>query len=343
MPESAPFLSIGIPAYNRPDELRRLLESIDCKPGEVEILVCEDHSPGRQAIAGVVTEFAETSPYPVRYEENAKNLGFDGNIRNLVARAEGVFILFMGDDDLFVPGALDRYLAFLHEHEGYPYVLRSYISVHADGTVETFRYLPETTVLPAGEDTVAWLFKRSVSLSGFTIRREDALRPATDELDGTLLYQIYLMAEVCLCQPSIFCDFPVTQAWQTFRDDFQMFGNSEAERSRFKPGAVSEDNSVNFTKAYFEVAAYLDSRHGTSLESKIRLQISKYAYPFLSIQRKNGLGPFLRYARRLENELGLGVSFYFHCYKWALALLGERVCDRLIIAIKKMLGHTPDL
>jgi hypothetical protein len=51
----------------------------------------------------------------------------------------------------------------------------------------------------------------------------------------------------------------------------------------------------------------------------------------------------MRYAGLLEKELGLGVSVYFHCYKWGLAVFGERFCDRLIITIKKTLGHTPDL
>ena len=343
MSDINPFLTICIPSYNRPRELLRLLESIDCDPEQIEILVCEDHSPKRDAIAAIVSKFAAASSYTLRYHENEKNLGFDGNIRNLVASARGKFIIFMGDDDLFIKGALDQFIDFLYRHQEYPYVLRSYIAIHENGTVEKFRYLPETTVIPAGENSVAWLFKRSVSLSGFTILRESANKVSTSDLDGTLLYQVYLMSETCLSNDSVFCEFPVTQAWQTFRDDYQMFGNSEAERSRFKPGAVSEDNSINFTMAYFEVAAYLDKKHGTSLEDKIRLQISKYSYPFLSIQRKKGISHFLHYAHRLESDLGLGISGYFHCYKWGLVLFGERLCDRLIILVKRLIGHTPDL
>jgi len=338
-----PLLSVCIPAYNRPKELKRLLESIDADSDDLEILIIEDHSPGRSKIADVVNDFIESSGYCVRYEENENNLGYDHNIRKLVATASGDYILFMGDDDLFIQGALDKYLEFIRQNKEYPYILRSYISVHGNGIVETFKYLPETIVIPAGEESVTWLFKRSVSLSGFTIRRQEAQQFATPDLDGTLLYQVYLMSEVCLLHDSVFCDFPVTQAWQTFRDDKPMFGASEAERGRFQPGAVSADNSINFTKAYFEVAGYLDQKHGTSLEPRIRMQISKYSYPFLSIQRKNGISQFLRYARRLDKELGLGVSGYFHCYKWGLVILGERICDRIIILIKKILGHTPEL
>jgi len=337
-----PFLSICIPSYNRPGELRNLLASIDCNPAEVEVVICEDLAPKRDEVRAIVTAFTVSSDYLIRYEENPTNLGFDGNLRRLVELASGEYVMFMGDDDLFVPGALDRFIAFLKQHRDKPYVLRSYLTEHADGRTEYFHYLPNSQVLPAGEATVAWLFKRSVSLCGFTISQEKAMQFATDDLDGTLLYQIYLMAQVCLKEDSVYCDIPITHAVQTFRGDKPMFGNSEAEKNRFTPGTVSHDNSINFTKAYFEVTGYLDKQHGTNLTNLVRTDLSKYSYPFLSIQRKRGIASFLRYAKRLETEVGFGCTAYFHLYKWALVLFGERVCDRMIILIKRTLGYTPN-
>jgi len=338
---SAPFLSICIPSYNRPGELQNLLASIDCNPAEVEVVICEDLAPKRDEVSAMVSIFASSS-YTINYHENSTNLGFDGNLRRLVECAAGQFILFMGDDDLFVPDTLDSFIAFLKQHREKPYVLRSYLTEHPDGRTEYFRYLPKSQVLPAGETTVAWLFKRSVSLCGFTISREKAQQFATTDLDGTLLYQIYLMAQVCLQDESIYCDIPITHAVQTFRGDKPMFGNSEAEKSRFTPGTVSHDNSINFTKAYFEVTEYLDKQHNTNLTQKVRIDLSKYSYPFLSIQRKRGIASFLRYARRLETEAGFGCTAYFHLYKWALVLFGERACDRLIGVIKRSIGYTPN-
>jgi len=338
----SPFLSICIPSFNRPTELRNLLTSIDCNPEEVEVVICEDLAPKREDVRATVTTFAASSDYSIHYHENPSNLGFDGNLRHLVERSAGEYIMFMGDDDLFVPDALGPFIAFLKQHRDKPYVLRSYLTEHPDGRTEYFRYLPQRQVLPAGEVTVAWLFKRSVSLCGFTISRDKALQFSTSDLDGTLLYQIYLMAQVCLKQDSIYCDIPITHAVQTFRGDKPMFGNSEAEKSRFTPGTVSHDNSINFTKAYFEVTEYLDKQHGTNLTQRVRIDLSKYSYPFLSIQRKRGIMSFLRYAKRLESEVGFGCTAYFYLYKWALVLFGERICDRLIGAIKRTLGHTPN-
>lgn len=339
---SEPFLSICIPSYNRPKQLGELLRSIDCNLLDIEIVICEDLAPKRLETRAVANEFAAATSYPIHYHENTINRGFDANLRRLVECANGKYIMFMGDDDLFVPGALNEFIGFLKQNRDKPYVLRAYLTQHPDGRTEYFRYLPKTTTLPHSEATVAWLFKRSVTICGFTISRVEALKYSTSNLDGTLLYQVYLMAQVCLRQDSIYCDIPVVHAVQSFREDKPMFGASDAEKSRFTPGSVSHDNSINFTKAYFEVTAYLDKQHGTNLTKLVRIDLSKYSYPFLSIQRKRGIPSFLRYAKRLETEAGFGCTAYYFIYKWALVLFGEKVCDQLIGRIKRTVGHTPN-
>ena len=336
------LLSICIPTYNRPNQLIKLLESIDCNISKVEIIICENHSPSRELTRLAVNNFIANSKYRINYFENSRNLGYDGNLRKLAEHASADYIMFIGDDDLFIPGSLDKFISFLKKNCDKPYILRTYLTKHADGSEETFRYLRETTPLPFGEKTVAWLFKRSVTICGFTISRLEALKYSTNELDGTLLYQVYLMAQVCLKSNSIYCDIPIAYAIQSFRDDSTAFGSAQSEKKRFTIGSVSHDNSINFAKAYFEVTNYLDKIHGTNLTNLVRLDLSKYSYPFLSIQRKRGVSSFLRYAKRLEIELGFGVTVYFFIYKWALVFFGEKVCDRLILHIKRFFGRTPN-
>lgn len=339
---SHPLLSICVPSYNRPRQLGELLASIDGPPDELEIVIAEDHAPERMAVRAIVAAYAAASGYATHYHENPVNLGYDGNLRRLIECAQGDYVLFMGDDDRFVPGALTEFIAFLKQHRDMPYVLRTYLTEHPNGRTEYFRYLPTTTLLSHGVATVSWLFKRSVTICGFTIARAEALKFATADLDGTLLYQVYLMAQVCLRQESIYCEIPVAHAVQSYREDKPMFGAAAAEQGRYTGGGVSLCNSINFTKAYFEVTKYLDNQHGTDLTQRVRVDLSKYSYPFLSIQRKRGIPDFLRYARRLEVEAGFGCTPFYYVYKWALVVLGEKVCDRAIVLIKRALGHTPN-
>ena len=222
-------------------------------------------------------------------------------------------------------------------------MLRSYVVQHNDGNLEYFRYLPKTQFLPEGETAVAWLIKRSVTICGFTISKKEALKFSTNDLDGTLLYHVYLIARVCLFNKSIYYDLPFVKCSQEFRKNKPMFGNSKSEKKRFTPGAISNDNSINFTKAYFELTAYLDKIHGTNLTRLVLLDLSKYSYPFLSIQRKHGILNFWNYTKRLEKEVKLDCTIYFHLYKWSLIFFGEKFCDRVIMFIKRIVGYTPHL
>src|SRR5882757_8613633 len=110
------LLSICIPSYNRPELLKVLLQSIDCNPEQTEIVISEDNAPLREEVRSVVQTFAKNSPVEVRYKENEINLGYDGNLRSLIEAAQGEFVLFMGDDDWFLPGQLEQYLNFLAEN-----------------------------------------------------------------------------------------------------------------------------------------------------------------------------------------------------------------------------------
>lgn len=337
------LLSICIPSYNRPNELADLLNSIDCKSSDIEIVICEDLAPKRNIVKTVVDSFSISSIYSVSYYENTVNLGFDANLRKLIEHAKGEYIMFMGDDDIFVPNALDKLLSFLKKNRDKAYLLRSYLVKHSNGFVENFRFLPNNQTLKAGENTVSWLFKRCVTLCGFTIDRKKALEFSTSDLDGTLLYQVYLMSQVCMKYDSVYFNLPFVQCNQNFKKNDTMFGISKVEKNRYTPGKISSNNSINFTKAFFELTSYLDRFHNTNLSKLVLIDLSKYSYPFLSIQRKNGLLNFLNYTKRLEKELGFGCTLYFHLYKWALIFFGEKICDKIIVIIKNILGHTPRL
>jgi hypothetical protein len=123
----------------------------------------------------------------------------------------------MGDDDSFKPEALAEFIQFLEENRSYNYILRSYVIEHADKKVEIFKYFPQTTVLKEVIESACFFFKRSVSIAGFTIARKRALELATDEFDGTLLYQLHLVLSIAYFEDTIFCDITVARVTQSFR------------------------------------------------------------------------------------------------------------------------------
>lgn len=342
-PPDQPLLSICIPSYNRPAQLGNLLRTIDCDPSLIEIVICEDAAPKREEVRHIVEEFLKATKYKVAYNENEANLGYDANIRRLIETASGVFVLFMGDDDWFKENSLDSFLAFLKENLDVGYVLRSYYGQHPSGPLEPFRYLPRSQRFAPGVATCAWLYKRSVSICGVTFKRESALKYSTNHFDGTLLYQLYLVLEICSREEAVYSDIPVAIGAQSFRKDKPQFGASSSEKGRYTPGEVTFDNSINFTKGFFEISHSFDKKNNSNITDLIRRDLSKYSYPFLSIQRKRGLCQFMRFSFRLAKETQINSTWHYYFYTLALSILGEGACDRAIVLIKNQFGYTPHL
>ncbi len=337
-----PFVSICILSYNRPETLLRLLRTIDARrTDEIELVICEDSSPRQQEIRGVVNTYRLQQPYPVLYFENTKNLGYDGTLCELVRYANGTWLVFMGDDDEFVPGALDKVLSFLGQHSELGYVMKSHYLIHDGQRKERFRYFRKSAFFEPGVDAYVELFRKSVYIAGFMIRREYAVPYLTNRFDGTMLMQLYLLAEVVLRYPSAYFDEPFTQQYASHEHNVGdvMF---DRENGKFVPRRPTLDISLNFLKSFSFITEFIDATHRINSTARIRRDMSKYFYPSLAVHRDAGLGFFFNYVREL-NKLGFDSSFYYYVYVILLALLGKRVCDWGIWHLKKLLGSTPRL
>ena len=110
-----PRISVCIPAYNRPGELKILLNSIlNQDYDEYEIVVSDDNSPLSEEIRVAIDHFIKKYPKKtIRYFKNNKNLGYDANLRFLIERAEGEYCLFMRNDDLLYIDALSKIVSVL--------------------------------------------------------------------------------------------------------------------------------------------------------------------------------------------------------------------------------------
>ncbi|MDQ7083788.1 MAG: glycosyltransferase family 2 protein [Sulfurovum sp.] len=334
------LVSICIPSYNRPKELYRLLESIDSQQiDKIEIIICEDKSLHREEITKVVHHFMSESTYEVKYFENNSNLGYDKNLKELISKANGNFVVFMGDDDTFIPQVLDKLISFLEDHTNIGYVLKSHQYIFKDGRIEKFRYFDSNQLFSKGEETYVQLFRKSVFLSGFIINRHYIQDLLIDDFDGTLLFQLYLLAEVSLQYDCAYFDVPLTQAKE---EGLPFFGNSESEKALYTPGVITIENSINFLKGFVQITSFIDTKYHLKSTPKIKRDMSKYFYHNLSIQRDKGLKEFFRYISEL-NKLGFNITIYYYIYLISLTLFGKKICDSIIVFLKRILGKTPKL
>jgi abequosyltransferase len=335
-----PLFSVCIPAYNRAAVLPELLQSIvDQDFEDYEIVIAEDNSRERSQICAIANEFAARLPGKVRYIENGSNLGFDGNIRALVGYARGCYCLFMGNDDLLNTGALRALAGGIERHPDIGVVLRAYASFDHDPKVinQTFRYFPNERFFPAGPATAAALYRRSVVICGVVIHREAALEFVTTRHDGTLLYQIYLVANILMRKNGVYLPDIVA----LYRNGgVPEFGNAEAEKGKFVPRDRTVESSVQFMNGMLDIARDIEITHGQPFYQRVLADIAAYSYPVLSIQSDRSAREFIRYWWALC-RVGFWRYPLFHLYFFSLLVLGARQSDRIITAIKRRLGYTP--
>lgn len=336
------LLSICIPTYNRPNELRRMLESIDSlNYEEIDIVISENCSPKQLETRAVVEDFKAKTDFTVHYYENERNVGYDKNIRALIKRSDGFFSMYFSDDDVFVPGALDQFVSFIKLHLEAGYILRSYCGIDDNNVYGEARYYSTDRTFPPGKDTYIELFDKSVFLSGFTIRTEYAKTYETDLLDGSLLYQLYQLAEVCYRYPAAYSRILISKQLPV---NIHFFGDCKEEQDFYKGESMTGTNNLNFLRWYMKLIDYVAELHRDDSASIIRHNMSKYSYPLLSFEIKaNGTGQSYKSYCQALKEMGLASSIYFKIYYYSLKLFGVKICDKIILFLKKIIGHRPKL
>lgn len=341
-----PRLSICIPSYNRPRFLKELIASIvkQCTLDH-EIVISDDSSPSYNEILEIVEKYKEIYPdLSIKIFKNEKTLGYDGNFRSLIDKSSGDYCVFMGDDDIMLPNALSRIEDVINNNTGVAVILRSWLKADRETNKvdEVFKYFSDDRLFVAGVKSSATLFRRSVAIAGFTVKRELASQLATAQFDGTLLYQVYLTATLALKHPCYYISEPIAiMRKDKNQKPTHFFGTAEVEKNKFKPGSLTYENSLHFIDGMLKVSLDVSNMQNcVVLNNLILKDLYNYSYPLLSVQRNNGLGNFIRYQKELRRR-GFGKSVLFNIYTISLLMFGTKYCSILIKIIKNVYGRTP--
>ena len=247
----------------------------------------------------------------------------------------------MGNDDLLSPGSLASVVDILDRHPDCGVILRSYSAFagHRDNIVEEFRYFSQERVFNPGVNSAAILFRRSVVISGMVVNRKSASQIATERYDGSLLYQLYLVARIASCEKAVSTPFCIALYRLGGVPDF---GNADCEIGIYVPGEQTVDSSFAFVSGMLSMSEKIEYSIGSPFAALVKRDSAIYSYPFIRIQRGNGYYTGLRMSIKLA-QLGFWRSPYFLCYVISLLTIGPVVSDFIIRSIKRAVGHTPML
>ena len=154
--QKRPTLSLCISTYNRANWLAVSLKNWASqfpKPIDgVELVVCDNASTDHT--------YRVVQPYLGRpdfsFRRNPRNVGMLGNLRETAQLARGDYIWIVGDDDLVLPGAIERILKVVREHPEVALVYINYAYTRIDdaakvGNLDEF-FRKASPIVPPEED-----------------------------------------------------------------------------------------------------------------------------------------------------------------------------------------------
>jgi glycosyltransferase involved in cell wall biosynthesis len=271
-----PSISICVPAYGRPDEFSLLLESLRLLTTPAyEILICEDGSPQRQQIFELTQQFANNMrdvPTTVRYVNNDKNLGYDGNLRQLISLATGDYVFFIGNDDYVLPQSMKTASQFLQQHKVLA-ASRSFarFSTNPLQPVGYSRVYLTDQVITKDNANAGMVQRIGGFFGGLIFDRRWAESMATNEYDGTLYYQMYLLLNAYasgsigyMCEPTV----------AARADNAPLFGSAQSEQDHFTPGRYSAQARGKMWESILRIAQDTERKTGVSIFEAIKYELS---------------------------------------------------------------------
>ena len=110
-------VSVIIATYKREKELERALNSLkEQQYQNIEVIVVNDNANNimNSKVDAIVQEFVKNNPtLDVKYITNPENKG-SAETRNIGIRAaEGKYITFLDDDDIYMPEKIKRQVEFM--------------------------------------------------------------------------------------------------------------------------------------------------------------------------------------------------------------------------------------
>lgn len=130
--KSTPTVSIGMPTYKRPQELRRALDGIVGQTyPNLEIIVSDNASPGDE-VEAVVREFMLRDGR-IQYHRQEKNFGPECNFQFVLDRATGEFFMWASDDDWRAPEFVSELVNQLTAHPEASLAFCNFIAAYETG------------------------------------------------------------------------------------------------------------------------------------------------------------------------------------------------------------------
>jgi glycosyltransferase involved in cell wall biosynthesis len=292
-----PFFSICIPQYNRTDFLIAACESFASqKFRDFEVCISDDCSnDGKE---GALLNHLKRLNLCFAYSRTESNIRYDANLRNAISLSKGKYLLLMGNDDAFSDS--DALQAIHDELVRFEPVAAAITNYRELTSGKIYRRMTTTGVLGCGPRVAVLNFRNYSFLSGIIFRADAARRCATEAVDGSEMYQMFLGTRLVAAGGRLLAIDRVC-----IDKDVKVPGQV-VDSYRTKPRLLScpiLERSLPMGRLLEVVAAGLDPHHeGADRQAnllRVARQLYRFTYPFWIVEYRRvqswryALGVFL--------------------------------------------------
>ena len=280
--ETRPFFSICIPQYNRTDFLLNACTTfLSQRFKDFEVCISDDCSNDGKELS--LLEWLRHSGLVFTYSRTTTNVRYDANLRNAISLSAGRYLLLMGNDD----GLSDpETLQFLHDGLiCFQPVAAAITNYREHGSGQVYRRMTTTGVLGKGPDFAVEVFRDYGFVSGVVLEADAARKSASDAIDGSEMYQMYLGTRLIAAGGKFLSIDRVC-----VDKDLQIAGqvvNSYRMKSRLQPCPIIE-RPLPMGRLLEVVAAGLAPYHqGAERERhllRVVRQLYEFTYPFWVVE-----------------------------------------------------------
>ncbi len=189
-------LSIAIPTYNRAIWLKlcleQLLPQVDLIGNSVDVTIYDNASPDNTA--ETVQSFVDQG-FSLSYKRNNENIGSDRNIAQCFNLAKGRYVLILGDDDVFLDGALQKIMTLLKNSDFGTVFLSAYGYDFNHLKERPSQFFPSKKVYDDNNEYLKKCFIRATFISSLIINKSSCPDLDANKFVGTSLVQTYLFYE----------------------------------------------------------------------------------------------------------------------------------------------------
>jgi glycosyltransferase involved in cell wall biosynthesis len=114
-PKKQPLVSVGIPTFNRPEGLSRVLQCIHKQTyRNIEVIVSDNCTPG-ETVSQLMNSMASNDDR-FHYFRQDKNIGAIANFEFVLHKSSGKYFFWTADDDLCEENFIERIVTVLEEN-----------------------------------------------------------------------------------------------------------------------------------------------------------------------------------------------------------------------------------